>query len=63
GLLSAFYVQSYLAFSIPAILVGLLVPKLGLPVSAYVYGGVVFVLALSSLVAVALSRTAGIKMQ
>ncbi len=63
GLLSAFYVQSYLAFSIPAILVGLLAPTLGLPVSAYVYGGVVFLLALSSLVAVALSRTAAIKVQ
>jgi hypothetical protein len=63
GLLSAFYVQSYLAFSIPAILVGLLAPKLGLPVSAYVYGGVVLLLALSSLVAVALSRTAAIKVR
>jgi hypothetical protein len=61
GLLSAFYVESYLAFSIPAILVGLMAPRLGLPVSAYVYGGIVFVLALSSLVAVGLSQTAGNK--
>jgi hypothetical protein len=63
GLLSAFYVESYLAFSIPAIAVGLLAPRLGLPVSAYVYGAVVLLLALSSLVAVALSRTAAVKMQ
>jgi MFS family permease len=49
GLLSVFYVESYLAFSLPSILIGLLVPKLGLPVSAYVYGSVVLVLALISL--------------
>jgi sugar phosphate permease len=49
GLLSVFYVESYLAFSLPSILIGLLVPELGLPVSAYVYGSVVLVLALISL--------------
>lgn len=49
GLLSVFYVESYLAFSLPSILIGLLVPELGLPVSAYIYGSVVLVLALISL--------------
>jgi hypothetical protein len=49
GLLAVFYVQSYLAFSLPSILIGLLVPELGLPVSAYIYGSAVLVLALISL--------------
>jgi MFS family permease len=56
GLLSAFYVESYLAFSVPAILMGLLVPVLGLTSSAYLYGSVVVLLAVSSLIAV---RVAG----
>lgn len=51
GLLSTFYVQSYLAFSLPAIAVGLAVPTLGLSVAAYLYGGVVILLALVSLLA------------
>jgi MFS family permease len=51
GLLSAFYVQSYLAFSLPAIAIGLAVPGLGLSNAAYIYGGVVVALALISLVA------------
>jgi predicted MFS family arabinose efflux permease len=51
GLLSTFYVQSYLAFSLPAIAVGLAVPELGLSNAAYIYGSVVVVLALISLVA------------
>jgi MFS family permease len=59
GLLSAFYVESYLAFSLPAILAGLLAPRFGLPLSAYIYGSVVLLLALTSLVAVRLSRNAG----
>jgi MFS family permease len=50
GLLSVFYVESYLAFSLPSILIGLLVPELGLQLSAYIYGSVVLVLALISLV-------------
>jgi len=52
GLLTALYVESYLAFSLPAILIGLLSPVLGLPLSAYIYGSAVLVLALTSLVAV-----------
>jgi predicted MFS family arabinose efflux permease len=51
GLLAAFFVQSYLAFSLPAIAVGLVAPRLGLSVSAYVYGGIVMALATLSLIA------------
>lgn len=60
GLLSAFYVESYLAHALPAIAVGFLAPVIGLQISAYVYGIVVLVLALSSLGAVRLSRNAGL---
>jgi hypothetical protein len=51
GLLSAFYVQSYLAFSLPAVAAGLAVPLIGLSAAAYLYGGVVIVLAVTSLMA------------
>jgi hypothetical protein len=51
GLLSAFYVQSYLAFSLPAVAAGLAVPLVGLSVAAYVYGAVIIVLAVTSLTA------------
>lgn len=51
GLLAAFYVQCYLAFSLPAIAAGLAIPRIGLPSTAYVYGGAVIVLALISMVA------------
>lgn len=51
GLLSAFYVESYLAFSLPAILAGLAVPTFGLPMVATVYGSVTVVLALTSFMA------------
>jgi hypothetical protein len=51
GLLAAFYVESYLAFSLPAILAGLLAPHVGLSLTAYVYGGVVILLATLSLIA------------
>lgn len=51
GLLSAFLVQSYLAFSLPVMLIGSLAPILGLPVATYLYGGTIIVLALVSLVA------------
>jgi MFS family permease len=49
GLLSAFYVEGYLSFSMPAILTGLVAPIAGLPLAADVYGAVVIVLALGSL--------------
>jgi MFS family permease len=51
GLLSAFYVQSYLAFSLPAVAAGLSVPLIGLSTAAYVYGAVVILLALISMIA------------
>lgn len=51
GLLSAFLVQSYLAFSLPVMLIGSLAPTLGLPVATYLYGGTIIVLAIVSAVA------------
>jgi Major Facilitator Superfamily len=51
GLLSAFYVQSYLAFAVPALAAGLSVPLIGLSTVAYIYGAVIIVLAIMSLVA------------
>ena len=51
GLLSTFYVQAYLAFSLPAVAAGLLVPLAGLSTVTYVYGAVVIVLALMSMIA------------
>ncbi len=55
GLLSAFFVQSYLAFSLPAILVGLCAPHLGLALATDIYGAAIIVLALISLVATLIS--------
>ena len=51
GLLSAFYVEGYLSFSLPAILTGLLALIAGLPLAADLYGAVVIVLAIASLLA------------
>ena len=56
GLLSAFYVEGYLSFSLPAILTGLVAPVAGLPLAAHIYGTVVIVLALGSLLAMLRSR-------
>jgi MFS family permease len=56
GLLSAFYVEGYLSFSLPAILTGLLAPMTGLPIAADVYGAAVILLAIASLIAVQRSR-------
>lgn len=50
GVLSAFYVESYVAFSVPAVLIALLVPSLGLRTCTYLYGVVVMLLAIGSLV-------------
>jgi hypothetical protein len=58
GLLSAFYIESYLAFSLPSVIVGLAAPVLGLALSTYIYGYAVVVLAALSLVATILSRRA-----
>ena len=43
--------QSYLAFSLPAIIAGIAAPRLGLAVTSYYYGAAVILLALASLVA------------
>ncbi len=51
GLLSAFYVQSYLAFSLPAILAGIVAPRLGLERTTDVYGAAIVLLAVTSLFA------------
>ncbi|MGI4862180.1 MAG: MFS transporter [Janthinobacterium lividum] len=56
GLLAAFYVLSYLAFSIPAIVVGVLVPKVGLRMATDVYGTALVVLALLTALGIALPR-------
>ena len=51
GLLSAFYLQSYLAFAVPAVIAGLSVPRIGLSTTAYIYGAVIILLAFISMVA------------
>jgi hypothetical protein len=51
GLLSAFYVQSYLAFALPALVAGLSVPLIGLTTVAYLYGAVIMLLAIMSMFA------------
>ncbi|MGA7805095.1 MFS transporter [Bradyrhizobium sp.] len=51
GLLSAYYLQSYLAFSLPAVAAGISVPLIGLSTVAYLYGSVIVLLAVISLVA------------
>jgi hypothetical protein len=44
GLLSAFYVQSYLAFSVPAILAGFLSKALGFAEAADIYAAAILLL-------------------
>jgi MFS family permease len=56
GLLSAFYVVGYLSFALPAILAGYLAPMMGLIKVAEIYGVIVVVLALASMLAARLSR-------
>jgi MFS family permease len=51
GLFAAFLVESYLAFSIPAIAAGLIAPTLGLSHTAYVYGAAIITLAVISIAA------------
>lgn len=51
GLLAAFFLQSYLAFSLPVIILGWLIPVLGLVAATQIYGSIVIALALMSLVA------------
>ena len=53
-LLAAFYVAGYLSFSLPAVLTGFTVPMVGLTFAAYAYGAAVIVMALASMIAIAL---------
>ncbi|WP_198389100.1 MFS transporter [Burkholderia ubonensis] len=50
GLMAAFYVESYLANSLPAILAGYMTPRLGLLKVANFYGGALMLLVLAGLV-------------
>jgi predicted MFS family arabinose efflux permease len=50
GLLSAYFVEGYLAFSLPALLAGFLAPIVGLTRTADFYGASVILLAISTLV-------------
>ena len=56
GLLSAYFVMGYLAFSLPAVLAGFLAPIVGLSTAANVYGIGVIILAVGSLTATMLRR-------
>ena len=49
GMLAAYLVISYIAFSAPAILAGTLAPRLGLVPTVYVYGAALIVMATTSL--------------
>lgn len=55
GLLSAYFVESYLAFALPAIAAGLAAPHLGLVATALIYGST---LALSAIVTLVLETIA-----
>lgn len=50
GLMAAFYILSYLAFSLPAILAGVLTNALGLTAASYYYGAALIVLAAAALI-------------
>jgi MFS family permease len=52
GLLSAFYVEGYLSFSLPAMLTGALAPVVGLTAAADAYGLAVILMALASALAI-----------
>jgi MFS family permease len=60
GLLSAFYVQSYLAFSLPAILAGLAAQHLGLELTTDIYGAAIILLSVMSLFALRPPRRAAV---
>ena len=51
SLLSAYFVEGYLAFSLPAVLAGFLAPIVGLTTAANFYGICVILLAVVSLIA------------
>ncbi len=51
GLLSAYFVESYLAFALPAIAAGLAAPRFGLVDTALIYGSILALCAIVTLVA------------
>ncbi|WP_309769572.1 MFS transporter [Agrobacterium larrymoorei] len=51
GLFAAFLIESYIAFSVPAIMAGLAAPVFSMPMTAYAYGSSVLVLAIISILA------------
>jgi predicted MFS family arabinose efflux permease len=55
GTLASYYVLSYLAMSVPAVLAGLLTMRYGLETAVLLYAGSTGLLALSALVALATS--------
>ncbi|NIE64294.1 MFS transporter [Burkholderia sp. Ax-1719] len=60
GLMAAFYILSYLAFSIPAILAGTLAHIVGLRTTTDAYGAVLVALSLTTLLASGTSRNVGL---
>jgi MFS family permease len=58
ALLSAIYIQCYLAFSLPAVAVGLLLPFIGLLLATYLYGTALIILGTTSLVLTSSKRNA-----
>lgn len=58
GMLAAYLVISYVAFSIPAIAAGLAAPRFGLVATAYIYGAALIVMATTSLAIMRTGRRA-----
>ena len=62
GLMSAFYVLSYLAFCVPALIAGLTIKRVGLIPTTNVYGAIVVLLALSALAGLMVQRASKARM-
>lgn len=56
GLLSTYYVEGYLSFSLPAVVTGFVAPLVGLVTVANIYGTAVILMALASLLAMVLAN-------
>jgi hypothetical protein len=56
GLMSAFYVLSYLAFCVPALIAGLSISRVGLIATTNVYGSIVVLFAVIALVSLLVQR-------
>ncbi|QNB06732.1 MFS transporter [Herbaspirillum frisingense] len=61
GLLSAFYVESYSAFSLPVILAGLCIPRFGLLDTTYGFGALIVLFALVSCVITSFTVKVGVR--